>query len=471
MKLTLIGLLSGAILLLVSCGGPKTVDVTEFEISGELQACSGDSMRVYALDGFLLKTIATAPLVHKNGKSHFSISGKVPTKGVYWLGATPQNRRNVILGGEAGIQVSGRCNTFQETTITNSPANEGFDKANAVFFATFNQYNNLTRQISQRGGAATPEGSQRLKALFARQKVIVDSLTNVDPFYGKVLTLYMGAGPFDPANNPNNHPDALSFFAGEFWSNVDLTDPVYNQVPILADQTQSYVQSLLQTQLTPDKIAAYLETFFNKLPSQSDAQHNAMARALYMMEQARFKHYGKFAAQYMAAFPNDPNNPRISQVKTQLEQFIQQKEAEERLFAVGVTPPDIELETPEGGTLKLSDLKGKVVLIDFWASWCGPCRRENPNVVRVYNEYKSKGFEILGVSLDKERGKWLKAIKDDQLSWLHVSDLGGWGSKAAKAYKVTGIPMTFLVDRDGTILAKGLRGPQLEQKLSEVFGS
>jgi peroxiredoxin len=136
---------------------------------------------------------------------------------------------------------------------------------------------------------------------------------------------------------------------------------------------------------------------------------------------------------------------------------------------IGRPAPDINLETPDGKTMALSSLKGKYVLIDFWASWCGPCRRENPNVVKMYDKYKGKGFEIFGVSLDQSKDKWVKAIADDQLTWPHVSDLKGWGSSAAKLYNITSIPHTVLVDKDGKIIAKNLRGAALEAKLEEVL--
>ncbi len=108
-------------------------------------------------------------------------------------------------------------------------------------------------------------------------------------------------------------------------------------------------------------------------------------------------------------------------------------------------------------------------MIDFWASWCGPCRKENPNVVKVYQQYKDQGFEILGVSLDNDRDRWLKAIADDKLTWLHISDLKGWRSTFAQQYGVSSIPQTILLDQDGNILARNLRGPALEEKLAEVF--
>lgn len=142
----------------------------------------------------------------------------------------------------------------------------------------------------------------------------------------------------------------------------------------------------------------------------------------------------------------------------------------EEATAVGVQAPEIKLPTPEGDSLALSELQGKVVLVDFWASWCSPCRKENPQMVKIYKKYKSDGFEILGVSLDKKRKNWLKAIKADNLTWKHISDLKGWKSVAADTYNISTIPYTVLVDEKGKIIAKGLRGEDLKKKLKEIFG-
>ncbi|MBI9035274.1 MAG: TlpA family protein disulfide reductase [Bacteroidales bacterium] len=136
---------------------------------------------------------------------------------------------------------------------------------------------------------------------------------------------------------------------------------------------------------------------------------------------------------------------------------------------IGEAAPEIDLPSPEGKSVLLSSLKGKVVLIDFWASWCGPCRKENPNVVRLYEKYHEQGFEVYSVSLDKDRAKWIQAIADDNLTWTHVSDLKYWSSAAAKLYGVKSIPSTFLLDREGNIVAKNLRGNALDQKLEEIF--
>lgn len=152
-----------------------------------------------------------------------------------------------------------------------------------------------------------------------------------------------------------------------------------------------------------------------------------------------------------------------------VKQYHQQIETE-RKTAVGSVAPDISLPDPEGNIRSLSSLRGKVVLIDFWASWCGPCRKENPNVVKAYAAYKDKGFEVFSVSLDKDREGWLKAIATDKLIWPnHVSDLKYWKSAGAAAYGVTAIPFTVLIDREGRIVAKKLRGEALEQKLKELL--
>jgi len=137
---------------------------------------------------------------------------------------------------------------------------------------------------------------------------------------------------------------------------------------------------------------------------------------------------------------------------------------------IGDLAPDIKLLGVDGDTLKLSSLRGKVVLLDFWASWCGPCRKENPNVVRAYDAYNSKGFTIFSVSLDQDGGKWKEAIKKDNLKWSnHVSDLRGWSSAGAALYSVRSIPATFLIDKNGRIVDKDLRGEKLEEKLKSLL--
>lgn len=147
------------------------------------------------------------------------------------------------------------------------------------------------------------------------------------------------------------------------------------------------------------------------------------------------------------------------------------KEQEKSNLKIGDIAPNFTGGTPDGKTLSLNDIKGKVTIIDFWASWCGPCRRENPNVVKMYQKYHSKGLEIIGVSLDRngQQDRWQKAIADDKLAWHHVSNLQFWQDPIARLYNVSSIPATFILDESGKIIAKNLRGQDLENKVAELL--
>ncbi|MCX7697597.1 MAG: TlpA family protein disulfide reductase [Bacteroidales bacterium] len=152
-------------------------------------------------------------------------------------------------------------------------------------------------------------------------------------------------------------------------------------------------------------------------------------------------------------------------------EFFHQKVASSKKTAIGSKAPDIELPTPEGKKLSLYSLTGKIFIIDFWASWCGPCRKENPNMVKLYEEFKDKGLVIFGVSLDSDSLSWVRAIQVDKLNWYHVSDLKKWNSSAAKLYGVNSIPSTFILDENKIIIAKNLRGEQLRQFIAQKLKS
>ena len=170
------------------------------------------------------------------------------------------------------------------------------------------------------------------------------------------------------------------------------------------------------------------------------------------------------------AYPNSPYAKDYEKTLASFQNQVEMQKTGTTSIAVGQPAPDIVLANPEGKVYKLSDLKGKVVLLDFWASWCGPCRRANPSVVAAYNRYKSKGFAVFNVSLDKDRQKWIDAIKQDGLDWeYHVSDLKFWQSQAAALYNVQAIPQQFLIDKGGKIAAISQAGVSLEKEMEKLL--
>lgn len=163
-------------------------------------------------------------------------------------------------------------------------------------------------------------------------------------------------------------------------------------------------------------------------------------------------------------------NTLSSEVKsTPIGNFIAQQVSEFKKNPMGKPLADFSQEDPDGKLISFSSFKGKYVLVDFWASWCGPCRQENPNVVRAFNKYKDKNFTVLGVSLDKSKQPWLDAIKADGLTWQHVSDLKGWTNAVAQKFGINSIPQNFLVDPNGVVIGKNLRGADLDSKLEEIL--
>ena len=182
--------------------------------------------------------------------------------------------------------------------------------------------------------------------------------------------------------------------------------------------------------------------------------------------------FEKLDSSLMKAYPAHPLVQSLHEYNTVIKAQLaaQQQQASPGSIPAGTQVPDIALAGPDGKIVKLSSLRGKIVLLDFWASWCQPCRHENPTLVENYAKYHSKGFEIYQVSLDRTREDWLNGIKEDNLTWTHVSDLKYWQSSVVSQFGIRGIPMNYLLDKEGKVIATSLRGPALGEKLAEIFG-
>lgn len=271
------------------------------------------------------------------------------------------------------------------------------------------------------------------------------------------------ADPTDPANSYSIEGSEDAKKIREFNDISSRYGKVYQEIQ------QEYSKVVEANPAAQDSISSVLMPKFqdNMLSFSEEALKFAEKNkdnlagfyAIGTIDQVRFEpQLIKYAEEIKSKYPN---NKAVQSFVGRMESL--------KSVAVGRTAPDFELSTPDGKKVKLSDFRGKYVLLDFWASWCGPCRKENPNIVEQYNNFKEKNFTILGVSLDDNKDAWLKAIKDDKLTWTHVSELKRWESEVASLYKVDGIPASFILDPEGKIIAKNLYSTDLKEFLKKTL--
>lgn len=422
-----------------------------------LSGCT-EPLGLYEFDGFTFQQVATTQ-ADANGVFEF----KLPKSSArfYQIGLGSDRIRTVILGEEKLVEIQGSCDNIRQAVVKGSPINEHYERTRELV----SKFNNEAGQLLRSFGSTTDSGElqsliQRMAVIDKHKLVALDSLTKINPLLGRVMAL--NAYQSYPANNQNRYPDEIQYFAGEFFSKVDLSDAGYDHLLWFYEAVKTYTQVLSTVGLPEEMVQGYLDSLLVRIPEGSHARQQALAAIVGSMQARKNPLFVPYAEQFIAEY-----SAKAPQSAAMVGGIL---ERGKRLMN-GSPAPEFSQMTPDSTQLNVKELRGKYVLLDFWASWCGPCRRENPNVVRMYDKYKDKGFEILGISLDQSRENWLKAIEADKLTWKHVSDLKGWSNEVGRLYEVTSIPKTFLLDPQGRIIARDLRGASLEQKLAELLGS
>lgn len=420
-----------------------------------LSGCK-DSIYLYQFRGIGYDQVdATLPDEQGNGTFELPKSGPA----FYYLGESTRSTLPVIAGSEEEVLIQGGCQNIRESEFVVSDLNQGYDNLKqsiSELNRKTGQYYTLVQRAQSK--EEREQAIQDVQAVDQEKKVLLEVMEDDNPYLARILAIntYLTF-----LSNQDKYANEFTYFAEEFFTYVDFADPAYAHIPWVYESVNRYAQTLMNISFPDELRVQYFDQLLARTPEQTNTHQMVLGGILSAAETKKSPLFLKYAQayidQYGEAFPG------------QAKELAQKMKVASRL-AIGSPAPDFTQATPEGESMALSELRGQYVLIDFWASWCGPCRKENPNVVRLYEKYKEAGFTILGVSLDKNRERWLQAIEKDGLGWHHVSDLKGWSNAVAQDYNIRSIPRTLLLDPEGNIIAKDLRGPSLERKLDELFG-
>lgn len=442
-----------AVLLLLGAWAFRPIN-DDITVSCKIDGCTA-ALQLYTFDGLAFKPVQSAMPV--NGVYTFKLPKQAAS--FYYIGQTEQMVLPLLLGSEKGVEVTGNCTGMRAAKINNSPLNDSYNQLKLRMNDLTGQTSTYLRQYQQAAGdaALTQQLDSNLKRLDKEKMALLDSLKKANPFFAKIVSLntYLSY-----QNNGTGYASEIDYFAKVYFKHANFKDEAYGKLPWTYEAFKSYATTLSSVGLDDKSHMTYLSDAIKTMPAGSAAQKMAYSALVATLKERKHNNFVPVAEMFIAEYKT--LDPAATQ---SLESELRQS----RSFTVGGQAPDFEQATPEGQPMKLSELRGKIVLIDFWASWCGPCRRENPNVVKLYNAYKDKGFDILAVSLDNSRDRWLDAIAKDGLTWHHVSDLQGWKNSVAQTYGVTSIPHTVLLDAEGRIIARNLRGQELEKKVAELL--
>lgn len=411
---------------------------------------------LFQFDGSTFRPVQ-GPKELEEGVYQFTLPAGQPA--FYYVGTHNRNRLPLILGDEPKVTVKSSCQGVAAAKFEDSPLNTAYQQLKEDMNRLKTSAQRLTKAYQMASGEKQEQVAAQLKKLDHKKLALLDSAKQQHPYLGRIVGLntYLSY-----QNNKGDYPNEIEYFANEFFRQADFKAPAYDHLPWVYESFRSYTQVLASIPvLSAAQRIAYLDKTLSRFETGSPAHKLALSGTMVTLKQKDAESFVHFAEQFVQAFEeSDP--AAVANLKKEMEQV--------QALAKGGVAPDFTQKNPEGEAVSLSSFRGKVVLVDFWASWCGPCRRENPEVVKLYEKYKDQGFEIIGVSLDRKKDRWLQAIEADGLTWPHVSDLKGWQNEVAQLYGVGSIPHTVLLDREGKIVAQKLRGPALAQKLAELMG-
>ncbi len=416
-----------------------------------------NEMYIFEFDGLGFEQVQSTT---KNEAGEFVFKVKTDGMQFRYVGLEVGKFKSIVLGAEEKVVIKGDCRSFNKA---NAP--EGLNLEYNTMMSKIRLHSNKEKNIGTRFAKSFRDPSKQaaltkeFASLDQAKKELIETYAAKNDWLGEVAKLYTY---YSYQNSGTDFPNEVVYFGNEYFAQADLKSKAYGNMPLLFDVFSKFSTTLSKVQGLPvTELENFLNLNLDKLTENSDAQKMALGGILSGLRSAQSPLFIPYATRYLDQFCVD-NSKGCQNLKSQI------KNAES--FIVGAVAPDFTMKNLDGEAVNLSDFRGKVVLIDFWASWCGPCRKDNPHVVELYKKYKKDGFEILGVSLDKTKDKWEQAISKDNLTWTHVSDLKGWKNEVAQMYSVKSIPHTVLLDEEGKIIARKLRGPQLDQKLAAIFG-